>query len=139
VFKYKRRGNNSKRERIIALLRSEVAYVQNPKNPAEIYKYSSIEELAQVFIDFLKFHCNEPMVEGIGIKIITVLSVFADTLLDSDKLNGALEDLATGFESFLKKLGVLRYEKDTIKLYGDGVNYQGLLHTALGTLLVGKC
>ncbi len=53
-------------------------------------------------------------------------------------LPNALEDLATGFESFLKKIAIVKYEGDTIKLRGDGVHYVGLLHTPLGALLEGK-
>jgi len=58
--------------------------------------------------------------------------------LDIERLPSAVEDLSTGFESFLKKIAVIRYGSDRLRLHGDGVNYIGLLHTPLGGLLEGK-
>jgi len=74
----------------------------------------------------------------VGSKTLTALSAFASTSLDLSTLPNALEDLATGFESFLKKITTVKYGEDTIKLRGDGVNYVGLLHTPIGELLLGK-
>lgn len=118
-------------ERISALLISETATIQHPTNLHESYTFINIDELVEVFFAFLRFSCGEPLVERVGNKTLTALSAFASTSLDLSILPNALEDLATGFESFLKKIATVKYGEDTIKLQGDGVNYVGLLHTPL--------
>lgn len=125
-------------ERISALLITETATIQHPANLHESYTFININELVEVFFAFLRFPCSEPLVERVGSKTLTALSAFASTSLDLSTLPDALEDLATGFESFLKKIATVKYEEDTIKLRGDGENYVGLLHTPLGELLIGK-
>ncbi len=125
-------------ERISALLISETATIQHPANLHESYTFININELVEVFFAFLRFPCSEPLVERVGSKTLTALSAFANTSLDPSTLPTALEDLATGFESFLKKIATVKYGEDIIKLRGDGVNYVGLLHTPLGELLIGK-
>lgn len=123
---------------IIDLLTSQVFSAQNPNNPNDIHTFANIEELVETFIQFLKFPSHEPSLERGGSKVLEAFSIFAAPALDTHKLPSALEDLATGFESYLKKIAVLRYECDTVKLHGDGINYLGLLHTTLGPLLEGK-
>ena len=125
-------------ERISALLISETATIQHPANLHESYTFININELVEVFFAFLHFPCSEPLVERVGSKTLTALSAFASTSLELSTLPNALEDLATGFESFLKKIATVKYGEDTIKLRGDGENYVGLLHTPLGELLIGK-
>ena len=125
-------------EKIIELICSQVHSIKNPKNSNDIYVFAHIDELSETFIQFLKFPCSEPSIERIGNKVLEALSIFAALSLDTHKLQGALDDLATGFESYLKKIAVLRYEGDTIRLNGDGINYHGLLHTPLGSILEGK-
>lgn len=126
------------RERIISLLSDEVTCVQDPVNRNERYVFEHIDELAETLIGFLEYRCGEELVEGVGSKVIGALSFFATPSLDTQVLPGAIEDLATGFESFVKKIAVIKYGKEPIKLRGDDVRYIGLLNTPLGSLLEGR-
>ncbi len=120
------------------MLRSELASVQSPNDPADIHVFRYIDQLAETLIRFLEYACEEQVVRGVGSKVLGALSTFAMPSLDLGRLPAALEALATGFESFLKKTATLRYATDPIRLSGDGVHYLGLLHTPLGGLLTGR-
>lgn len=124
-------------EKIASLLCAEVSSIQNPQDSNDVHVFAHIDELVEVLIGFLRFSCGEPLVEGVGEKVLHAFSAFAEAQLDRKRLPRALEDLSTGFESFLKKIAVVRYETDPVRLRGDGTNYAGLLHTTLGKLLQG--
>lgn len=130
--------NTTIEQRITKLLISELGSIQNPNNPGESYIFYNIDELVDILIKFLQFPYNEPTVERAGKKILGAFSIFSEVELDTRKLNEAIEDLSTGFESFLKMIALIKYETDNIRLRGDGINYIGLLHTNLGGLLEGK-
>jgi hypothetical protein len=123
---------------ICELLRREVSSIQNPKNTSDVYEFPHIDELAEVLVAFLEFDCNEPLVAQVGQKVGNVLSAWASGKLDNKTLPSAIEDLSTGFESFLKKIAVIRYAGDNLRIHGDGIRYKGLLSTSLGKLLEGK-
>jgi hypothetical protein len=123
---------------ICEFLRREVLSIQNPNNPSDVYRFPHIDELAEVLVAFLEFDCKEPLVAEAGQKVGNALSAFASGKLDRHTLPSAIEDLSTGFESFLKKIAVMRYAGDDLRIHGDGIKYKGLLNTALGELLEGK-
>ena len=52
---------------------------------------------------FLNLPTDERLIAGVGLKILGALEVFSDEHIDVGKLPGALEDLSTGFESYLRK------------------------------------
>jgi len=55
-------------ERISALIISETTTIHSPANPHDTYSFSHISELVEVFLAFLSFPCNEPLVERVGSK-----------------------------------------------------------------------
>ncbi len=74
---------------------SNVCKIENPKNSSDIYAFRRIDELV-----------------GVGQKILSALEVFSEEHIDVSKLPGALEDLSTAFESYLKKVAVIKYKND---------------------------
>ena len=120
------------------LLRTELVSVQNPIRPSEVYVFSNLDELIDILLRFLKYDCGEPLVQEVGKKVLRSFSFFASNAIQIDDLSLGLEDLATVFESFLKKIAVVKYQGDTTRLVGDGTNYSGILHTTLGGVLEGK-
>ena len=56
---------------------------------------------------------------------------------DQATLAAVVEELSTAFESYLKKIALLRYEGDITRLYGNA-DYVGLIGSTLGPLIDGK-
>ena len=100
--------------------------------------FRATDELVDVLFKYLEFSTDEKLVAGVGQKVLSALKNVFEAHIDVSKLPGALEDLSTAFESYLKKVAVIKAKNDLIKLLGDGVAYLGLVHTPLGGLLEGK-
>ena len=66
-------NNQINEKQITSLLCSEIASIQNPNNPSNIYIFPHIDELVEVFIMFLKFSCGEEIIEDIDESIIEEL------------------------------------------------------------------
>jgi hypothetical protein len=103
----------------------------------ESRSFENIAILSDVLLKFIEFDAKEELLAGLSQKLLSAFSEFSGASITIENLPGALEDLATGFESFLKKIAVVKYRKEPhYILYGDA-NYKGLLHTALGNLMTG--
>jgi len=116
----------------------EFSIIHAPNNPSLTHSFNHTEELIECLIDFLKYETNEPLVEGLESKVLNSIAIFSGTNLKMEDLPRAIENLATAFESFLKKIALIKYSDQTVILYGDGLNYAGYLKTTLGKLLAGK-
>ena len=116
----------------------EVSSIENPNDPTDIYVFPHLEELVEVLVRLLEYQCNEEALERVQEKVFGGLRIFAGVPLEPERMPEALEDLATGFEAFLKKIAVVRYGVDSVEFRGDGTNYLGLLHTTMGNLLSGR-
>jgi hypothetical protein len=96
------------------------------------------EYLIDSLLAFIKYDVNESLLDGLSNKLMTALNSFSDSSVSFSELEDSLEKLATGFESFLKKIAFIKFaELDPKIMYGD-LDYKGFIHTTLGNLMIGK-
>lgn len=76
--------SEEKEGKVTTFLIAEIATIQHAANHHDIYVFSNIQELTQVFLAFLRFPCNEPLVERVGSKVLRALSLFTEASLDPD-------------------------------------------------------
>lgn len=112
--------------------------IANPYDSTQTYLFKNVEELAKLLFDIIELDINEPTLDGLSQKLLPSFQFFADESFDFGEASKKIEALSTGFESFLKKIAVLKYKGDTVRLYGDGTQYIGILDTSLGKLLEGE-
>lgn len=124
-------------EQIKNLINKELETIYNP-DTNEIFHFNHLDELVDFLVFFIEFPCNEPKLDNLGTKVIGAFNSFAQENIDVHNLTLALEDLATGFESFLKKIAIYKFKDSPELIYGDGTNYLGLISTTLGSILRGK-
>ena len=95
-----------------------------------------IDEIVDVFDSLLAFPLAEPQVAGISRQVSQHLDRVASSALTLDVLTTAVSQLSTAFEPYLKKIGLLKYKGDHLRLYADS-QYLGIMDCTLGILLQG--
>ena len=125
-------------QHIVSFLRGNLATIEHPADSRRTHSFVHLSDLIDAFLCFLEHDSGEPAVAALGNKILASLDTFAAEQGSSTGMHTALEELAVGFESFLKKLAVMKYGARSVELCGDGTRYKGLLETSLGGLLEGQ-
>ena len=123
--------------KIVDFICSELASVPDPANPANRHQFPHLRDLSECSLRLIAFDVPEPLLGGLNEKLTGSLSRLIAPQ-SHESLQGLCQELATGFEGFLKKIAYLRYLGDAVRVHGDGVQYHGLLHTTLGGLLYGQ-
>jgi hypothetical protein len=96
-----------------------------------------IEQLITVFDYCLAEPTTEARVTGLAHKVSSALAIVVDSTNSQQRLMAPLESLATAFEPFLKKIALIKFAGDHLRLNGDA-DYVGTLDATLGKLLEGK-
>ena len=118
----------------------EIEYVSRPDNPSKIYFVkdlfleSSIEDLCSILIQLIEDNENDDSL----VRLKDDFKTHLVTIIDSSILENlpiAIEGLAQKYESFLKKIGYLRY-KGTDYWSGNDTS-AGLTGTTLKSMCEG--
>ncbi len=126
-------------EQLRNFLFREVSIATNPDDVLDTYIFCNLNELTDTFLNLLIYQPQEKEIEETGKKILPALLQFSNDTIEVERLNTAIENIATGFESFLKLIAELKYgNSEPLKYKGNGVQYLGLLSTTMGKLLEGK-
>jgi len=126
-------------EKIKSFLIKETSFAVNPGNTLQTFNFLNLNELIDTFLLLLQYKSQEKELEETGNKILNAISLFSNDIIEVERLNIGIENLATAFESYLKIIAELKYSKnEPVKFYGDSVNYLGLISTTMGNLLLGK-
>lgn len=119
----------------------EIEYVSRPDNPGKTYflgnlfSNQSIEDLCFILLSLIEDDENDESLLRLKDDFITHLN----TIIEWSELNDlpiAIEGLAQKYESFIKKIGYLKY-KETVYWYGNETS-AGLTGTTLKLLCEGK-
>src|SRR5690606_12471357 len=71
--------------------------------------FPDIKMLSVALLDFIQLDTKERLIAGLEQKLLSALGEFARPTVNSKQLQGALEALSTGFESFLKKIALVKF------------------------------
>lgn len=119
----------------------EIEYVSRPDNPGKKYFLSnlfsnqSIEDLCFILVSLIDDDENDESLLRLKDDFITHLNTIIEWS-EFNELPIAIEGLAQKYESFIKKIGYLKY-KETVYWYGNETS-AGLTGTTLKLLCEGK-
>jgi len=125
------------RDRLKKFVKREIAQIERPGNPGQMYRFADPEGLVDILLDFLAFPVEELTLQRVEPSFWNALELLLAEDLPVKSLPDCVERLAATFESFLKKIALVRYGTDELRWSGDGVTYVGLVNTMLADLIRG--
>jgi hypothetical protein len=108
--------------------------IPHPTGKNKSVELNDIISLCDLLFSFLNYELEEPTLKRVKSNFELEFEKVYE--LDRKELPGAIEGLATNFESFLKKIAFIKFENQVL-WKGDGV-YKGITKCTLFELIEGK-
>jgi hypothetical protein len=122
------------KQELINYARKEIDPIKHPSRGKSEIEIKNIELLTNILVSFLEYEVTDPSLARIESNFKSAFKNIND--LNKSTLASALEQLATNFESFIKKIAYLKFYNDFPDLWTGTSVYKGINKSTLGDLLM---